>query len=77
MRIYRIPRRDNLLVGGSCVAADRPCSGYATCENDRKKCRSYNWYQIIRTILNSTVTEIDKFGTTAIEAILEIIINNL
>jgi len=63
MRFYLIPRRDNLLVGGLCVAADLPYSGYATNEKDQKKYHSYNWYKIIRMILNSTVIEIDKVGT--------------
>lgn len=62
MRIYRIPRRDNL-VGGSRVAADPPYSGYATNENAQKNYHDDNWYKIIRTIMDSTVIEIDKVGT--------------
>ena len=63
MCIYRIPRRDNLLIGGSYFAVYAPYSGYATNENTQQKYHSCNWYQLIRTIMNSTGKEIDKVDT--------------
>ena len=50
-------------MGGWRVAADPPYSGYAANENVQKKFHSDNLYQIIPTIMDSSVIEIGKVGT--------------